>query len=178
MLRAPPGCVAHPERLHAFIYGLMETAEHGRQFVFKAENLGHEIAVIRARNFPSQYQSLARPAYYSPDRAAYDFHLRAAPHKKGPNGKIVRIAAADPDDDDAAYLRWLENRATNFGFRLLEPPILTRRARPIRSKGALVVAECDYVGRLEVLDRGRFEAALEHGIGPRKAYGYGFLTLY
>lgn len=179
ILPLPSGTVSRPEVLHDYIYRAMAAGDTGRRFIFKGEQLGLEIAIIRSRAFPAQYQLLARPAYYPADRDDFEFHLRAAPHKKdGATHKIVRIVADVPKHDDEAYVEWLQVRAPQHGFELVDRPSLSRRARAIRSKGALVVTECDYVGRLRVTDRKRFESALECGIGPRKAYGYGLLTLY
>lgn len=179
ILPLPSGTVWRPDVLHAYIYRAMDAGDTGRQFIFKGEKLGGEIAIVRSRFFPARYQLLTRPAYYFADRDVFDFHLRAAPHKKdGATHKITRVAAEDPADDDEAYVKWLQDRAPNYGFELVDRPALSRRPRAIRSKGALVVTECDYAGRLKITDRHRFEVALECGLGPRKAYGYGLLTLY
>jgi CRISPR system Cascade subunit CasE len=122
------------------------------------------------------------------------FRLRANPTRKidtrsGPdgrrrNGRRVELVTED------AQREWLQRKAGQAGFRLLSV-----RAKPevpnVRSRnetkcighrrgenGAhLTFGSVLFEGLLEVTDGERFRGALEAGIGPGKAFGFGLLSV-
>lgn len=134
---------------------------------------------------------MANPAVKSVQRAYENvsagsvlrFRLRANPTRKidtksGPNGEKRngrRVPLSGPD----AQLAWLARKAEMHGFELLQANVVaTGASELVRSystgrtfQGVL------YEGRLVVRDSNRFREALERGIGPGKAYGYGLLSV-
>lgn len=111
------------------------------------------------------------------------FRLRANPTRKidtksGPNGE-KRNGRRVPLSGLDAQLGWMERKAREHGFELLEATVAAAGASErVRSyttgrtfQGVL------FEGRLVVRDAGRFREALERGIGPGKAYGYGLLSV-
>lgn len=91
---------------------------------------------------------------------------------KRQNGKRV------PVRDDEQRRDWLSRRAARAGFtvqtvRISEVPVLGGRAK----LDQLSFAGAIFDGVLEVKDAALFRAALETGIGPAKAYGFGLLSI-
>jgi CRISPR system Cascade subunit CasE len=127
---------------------------------------------------------------------ALRFRLRANPTKKidtksGPggerrNGRRVALRG------DEARLAWLARKAANHGFRVVS--VRGRPDVPAAIAGAdqreigwqrgqdgkvarLTFDAVVFDGSLVVTDAERFRSALEEGIGPAKAYGFGLLSI-
>lgn len=111
------------------------------------------------------------------------FRLRANPTRKidtksGPNGE-KRNGRRVPLIGVDAQLAWLARKAKDHGFELLEATVAATGASELihsystRRTFQAVLFE----GRLVVRDPDRFREALEHGIGPGKAYGCGLLSI-
>lgn len=111
------------------------------------------------------------------------FRLRANPTRKidtksGPNGE-KRNGRRVPLSGPEAQIQWLVRKAETHGFELLQATVVASGASElVRSystgrtfQGVL------FEGRLVVRDPERFRQALERGIGPGKAYGYGLLSV-
>jgi CRISPR system Cascade subunit CasE len=83
------------------------------------------------------------------------------------NGKRVELRG------DEARLRWLRRHAeaSGFAFSALRVTEVKSRGNQIRVAGAL------FEGTLEVTDPAAFRKALEDGVGPAKAYGFGLLSI-
>lgn len=122
------------------------------------------------------------------------FRLRANPTRKidtktgidgrRRNGKRVELCREE------AQLEWLRRKGEQAGFELLSvranPHVPNVRAvpgtkvtgkRPGNGAGALTLASVLYEGILRVTDGEKFRRALEQGIGPGKAYGFGLLSV-
>lgn len=102
------------------------------------------------------------------------------------NGKRVELRSEEE------WLTWLERKAAQSGFRLKAVRASARVAdvrssrdlkatgiekQPDGSSSRLTFYGVAFEGRLEVVDAPQFFAALDAGIGPGKAYGYGLLSL-
>jgi CRISPR system Cascade subunit CasE len=109
--------------------------------------------------------------------ARFHFRLKANTTKKigtksGPggvrnNGKRVEVRG------DELRLGWLRRHADASGFA-----VTGARVTEVKSRGHDVrVAGAIFDGVLEVLDPSVFRKALEEGIGPAKAYGFGLLSI-
>lgn len=92
--------------------------------------------------------------------------------KSGPDGKRVHGKRVPVRGDDAR-LEWLRRHAKVAGFSLLAARVseVAPRGREVRVAGVV------FEGVLEVLDPSSFRKALEDGIGPAKAFGFGLLSL-
>ncbi|RJQ05533.1 MAG: type I-E CRISPR-associated protein Cas6/Cse3/CasE [Bacillota bacterium] len=121
------------------------------------------------------------------------FRLRANATKKvdtktGPDG-IRRNGRRVPLTDPDAALRWLERKAAESGFRLVDVaqnpglpdvaaiPAAGRRGTGVRGSQKVTVDSVLFEGRLQVIDKTSFLRALGRGIGPAKAYGCGLLSV-
>jgi len=79
----------------------------------------------------------------------------------------------------AAQLEWLARKGQTHGFELLEATVAAAGASELvhsHSTGRTFQGVV-FEGRLVVRDAERFREALEQGIGPGKAYGYGLLSV-
>lgn len=120
------------------------------------------------------------------------FRLRANPTKKigtktGPDGRRRHGKRVDLRGE-AANLAWLQRKGREAGFKVLaaKPTIRPRlwkrspgrRFQPQDSRGKrLTFADVRFDGVLEVVDTTELRRAIETGIGPAKAYGFGLLSL-
>ena len=123
---------------------------------------------------------------------ALTFRLRANPTKKidtasgedgnRRNGRRVALTA------EADQLAWLDRKGDQHGFQIVESvakpglldvhPGATQGVRGLGSGGRnLTFSSVQYDGRLRVADRELFLRALEDGIGPAKAFGFGLLSV-
>jgi CRISPR system Cascade subunit CasE len=83
------------------------------------------------------------------------------------NGKRVPLL------EDGARLAWLRRKAAAAGFSIAATEVLEVRAqgREVRLAGVV------FDGVLEVTDSTAFRVALEEGVGPAKAFGFGLLSI-
>ncbi|MHB9145228.1 MAG: type I-E CRISPR-associated protein Cas6/Cse3/CasE [Symbiobacteriia bacterium] len=100
--------------------------------------------------------------------------------KSGPNGEKRngrRVELTREDDQ----LAWFDRKALDAGFRSLELRVVGKGpALDVTGRhpaGKVVLKGVVYEGRLVVKDQERFRHALEHGVGPGKAYGFGLLSV-
>ncbi len=172
----PQGTLARPQAFHHLIYNAFLGAQQDRAFLFKGIALAEELAIVRSRSFTGMHADLARPIVYDPTVDDYDFHLTASPqYRDTTSGKLKLLRS---DDSNTSHLAWLARKAETCGFALIGDIACTRQIKRVPQKGQLIIDHCEFSGRLTVTDHVLFEQALEHGIGPRGAYGYGLLTLY
>jgi CRISPR system Cascade subunit CasE len=88
------------------------------------------------------------------------------------NGKRVPVRG------DEERLKWLSRRAAQGGFRVEAVRISEVHLVGDRAKDdSLSFAGAIFDGALSVTDAAAFRAALETGIGPAKAFGFGLLSL-
>ncbi len=116
----------------------------------------------------------------------FRFRLRANPTrridtKSAPDG-TRRNGRRVPLRTPEARLAWLERKLSASGFALvgggeacLVKPDGLQRGR--RGEARLTHEAVVYEGVLAVMNPPLARAALEHGIGPAKAYGFGLLSL-
>jgi CRISPR system Cascade subunit CasE len=116
-----------------------------------------------------------RSAITAGDR--FVFRLKANTTKKvgtksGPDGKRVHGQRV-PLRGEEACVEWLRRHAEVAGFTLGDVRVreLEARGREVRLAGAI------FDGVLEVKAPSSFLKALETGIGPAKAFGFGLLSL-
>ena len=111
------------------------------------------------------------------------FRLRANTTKKvdsktGPDG-VRRHGRRVPVRGDEERMRWFARRAERAGFTFDEGNIRITEiaARGGRGDNSVTVAGALFEGVLVVRDPDAFRKALESGIGPAKAYGFGLLSI-
>jgi CRISPR system Cascade subunit CasE len=111
------------------------------------------------------------------------FRLKANATKrlsgKGPNAKEGDKGKRVPVRGDEGRRAWLARHADAAGFRcdvsavkIVElPPEGGHHGKRVTVVGTM------FEGLLEVTDVAKFHGALEHGVGPAKAYGFGLLSI-
>ncbi len=111
------------------------------------------------------------------------FRLRANTTRKihtktGPDG-IARHGRRVPLRGDEERLRWLTRHAEAAGFSVNPDQLRITEVAAATGRGGKTVtlAGATFEGMLLVTDAERFRAALECGIGPAKAYGFGLLSI-
>jgi CRISPR associated protein len=106
--------------------------------------------------------------------AALAFRLRANITRK-----IGRSAERRswPRDELAPRLRWLERRGAEHGFQVEQVEASNARVFIGKAKG-FWIDETTFTGKLIVVDRDQFAAALSGGVGQRSAFGCGLLETF
>lgn len=110
----------------------------------------------------------------------YRFRLKLNPVKsisqgEGKRGRVV------PEITAKQQLQFLEERADRLGFELIpdEYQIVERGWEPFRKQGQRVIrlSQATYEGLLKVKNREDFYQTLTKGVGKKKAYGFGLMTV-
>jgi CRISPR system Cascade subunit CasE len=107
------------------------------------------------------------------------FRLRANPTikkvRRDENGNRLNSNRVPLVHEDK-QLAWLEVKAEQSGFRLLEANI-TPEGKQNDYHKKLTIYTILVNGRLQITDSEKFNTALRQGIGPAKAFGCGLLSL-
>jgi CRISPR system Cascade subunit CasE len=125
-------------------------------------------------------QPIVRPSMEVGRR--FFFRLRANVTKKigtksEADGKR-RNGTRVPLRGDALRMAWLSQRAAGAGFRILDARVVEEAAtRGRRTNTVVTLAAARFDGLLEVTEPERFAHALDHGVGPAKAFGFGLLSV-
>lgn len=110
----------------------------------------------------------------------FSYRLLGSPVKnimqpKGTRGKkraMTKIAEVE---------RWFERRADEKGFILaqknINSDIVKTRTSSEVGADSFALAVCDFAGVLQVADPKKMVSAIEQGVGPKKAFGFGMLQL-
>lgn len=101
--------------------------------------------------------------------------VRAVSQGEGKRGRVM------PEVTSEQQLHFLESRAEGLGFELIpeEYQIVERSWEPFRKKGQRMIrlSKATYEGTLKVTDEKLFYDTLTNGIGKKKAYGFGLMTV-
>lgn len=93
----------------------------------------------------------------------------------GKRGRVVPLVTADQQ------LQFLEKRSLRHGFSVKDDEVMiTHRSFEIlkrRNQKPLKICKAAYGGLLTIEDLDTFKATLMNGIGKKKAYGFGLLTV-
>ena len=139
-----------------------------------------------------------QPALEAGDRLA--FRLRANPtvaRRTSEGGRSTRSdvlmhakhafapgARTSPDCGEAmdeAARSWLDERAERHGFKLVATPIVgayrQHELQKARQRDSIRFSSVDYEGVLDVIEPGRFVAAIAQGFGRAKAFGCGLMMV-
>lgn len=104
------------------------------------------------------------------------FRLTANPTKRLSTGKGNKPGQRIALYKEPEQLEWLQKRAPEHGFRVLEVQI-THPAKQTSYKKNLTLFTIQYNGHLQITDAENFQRAVQTGIGPAKAFGCGLLSL-
>ena len=110
----------------------------------------------------------------------YRFRVTLNPVKSlsqgaGKRGRVV------PEITPEQQLSFLESRADKLGFELVpdDYQIVERGWAPFRKQGQHMIrlSKATYEGVLKVIDKDLFYRTMTMGIGKKKAYGFGLMTV-
>ena len=146
--------------IHRLVYAAFATGG-ARDFLYAPFALGgalHEVVVRRfdvATRFAAGHE--------------FEMRLRAMPTVKS-RGRARSIGAAR--SKDALRRRWLDARAAEHGFTLLEAPRMRiERVRLEAAKRPFAFNACRYRVAIRVTDAVRFARAYTRGVGQGRAWG-------
>ena len=112
-----------------------------------------------------------KPIKINLGKTAYGFRLRAHPAKTINKKKL---AIVQRDEQEAWINRVLETNGAKLSSLSIKGEGMQRWQH---SKNLISAYSVFFEGTIEVLDPSAFEQMLERGLGCRKAFGYGLLTL-
>ena len=178
ILALPNGAALQPGKVHSLVYQEMGCGgERPRDFIFRAETHPRDHVTIRSASFPERYRPHQRPVLTGEQGSEYNFYLKAAPLFSIGDGKRRAPRLVDFDGTpNPDLLRWLWSHADNAGFEMVGHVEAIPMRRYIEEKAAGIV-ECAYIGRLKITNIALFHNTLSKGLGRRRAYGYGLLSI-
>jgi CRISPR system Cascade subunit CasE len=101
--------------------------------------------------------------------------VKSIPQEKGKRGRIV------PEITAEQQMNFLESRAEKLGFQMVqnESSIVEKGWVSMKKHGerTIKLSKATYEGILKVTDRTVFYHSLTKGIGKKKAYGFGLMTV-
>jgi len=109
--------------------------------------------------------------------------FRARQESKHRNGQPVQERWVNKrigvGSDEKALRNWIERRAATAGFSVAELTLMQASYTSARKPTgeAMSLRSVRYEGVLSVTDPAKFLPAVESGIGPAKAFGFGLLSL-
>ncbi|WP_428939780.1 type I-E CRISPR-associated protein Cas6/Cse3/CasE [Fontivita pretiosa] len=128
-----------------------------------------------------EFRLLANPTRRPPlTKEQWKKKKLAGEHVKRPRQQLTWSPGEDPKK---VLGQWLQARAKRAGFKLVDDKlrisrvgyVYIRKGSPDDKSQRL--RSVLYEGLLEVTDRDRFWRALQSGIGPAKAFGFGLLSI-
>lgn len=158
--------------LHKFVYDTLLPPGSPRTFLFSPVLAGSRPAVLIRGEIGGDLAAHGKPLALPEDGTECLFTLRANPTVTN-NGKIAQIARRP--EKDSLRLRWLNNRAAEHGFEVLDvamntvPDTIDKKPAPIH------LNVTTYTGRLRVTRSAAFAQALQAGIGRSRAWACGLL---
>lgn len=106
----------------------------------------------------------------------FTFRLRVNPIKRLSSGKGNKPGPRVQLVHEDAQMEWLQRKAEQNGFRLLDTHINPEGKQTDYYK-KLTIYTMLVDGRLQITDANKFTTAVQTGIGPAKAFGCGLLSL-
>lgn len=178
------------QKMHRLLMGLFDAPRQEAKVLYRMKEQGMRIAVylyaaipvIEERLLPGMTLAGQRDVsgWLSSlqDGRCLRFDLVVMPFKKVENSaknsqrRVLRM----PEE----RMVWLKRKAEQNGFRILdalEQGNMSFYGEHTENGGAMYWDSYHYTGMLEIVDQTAFQAAVENGIGPGKAYGLGMLLL-
>jgi CRISPR system Cascade subunit CasE len=190
--------VARPYGLHRTLMRGIEHAPNDERLLFRIEperGLGGPVVLAQSSDMQPDWSSLLENAYllradgpkaFSPTLQAGQtlrFRLSANPVKKLAGKRIPLTHRIQQNAGDKTYWDWLHRQSDRCGFRVLQAQDVPFRTASNRTKKSSYAKHeiphfgVRFDGLLRVVDPDRLLLALQQGIGPAKAFGFGLLSL-
>lgn len=182
--------MADCQKMHQLLMGLFDAPRQEAKVLYRLKEQGMQIAVYLYAAIPVIEERLLPGMTLAGQRdvtewlssmqngRCFRFDLVAMPSKKVGNGaknsrrRVLRM----PEE----RMAWLQRKAEQNGFRILdvsEQGNVSFYGEHTENGGGMHWDSYHYTGMLEIVDQTAFQAAVENGIGPGKAYGLGMLLL-
>ena len=189
---------ARPYELHKTLMRAIEPASTGERLLYRIEpDSGHAgpTVLVQTRASPPDWSALQENGYLTRAEGPKEFkprlhaaqqlrfHLTANPVMKHGRLRIPLIFDAHTDEGITTYWDWLHRQGERCGFRVISARDSTfrtatnRRKQDHYEKVAIPHFGVRFAGLLEVRDADRLVAAVQSGIGPAKAFGFGLLSI-
>lgn len=180
------------QKMHRLVTGFFGTQRQEGEILFRTRVRGAAVELYLYSAIPVDETRLLPGMSISAQRDVTDwlegmekedvlgFQLETMPFKKvaTDGAKNSRRRSLHSAEEREA---WLRRKAEQNGFEILfveESAGDKRSARhPAEAGGNLTMDSWVYTGRLRIADAEAFRRAVQHGIGPGKAYGLGMLLL-
>lgn len=168
-----------------------------RDFLTRLDDLGHGFRLLiqsreeahRPPTCPGEcWESQTIPESFF-GHPAYRFSLLANPTKKvrsNAQGEVLKNSRRVPLSKREDLLEWLQRKAAQHGFgfessslRTIPRPrqIFVKKNRKDDRRHTGLHTATEFTGSLKVTDAALFRQAIETGVGPAKAFGFGMLCL-
>lgn len=190
--------VTSPYELHRTLMRAIDHAPDEERLLFRIEperGLGGPKVLVQTRLVEPQWAPLLANTYllradgptrFQPTLDAgvkMRFRLTSNPVKKVEGKRIPLLHSHHDNPSMKTYWDWLQRQSERHGFRVLDAhdaPFRTgRRENDTKrySKTKIPHFGVRFDGVLEVVDPVALSRAIEHGIGPAKAFGFGLLSV-
>jgi CRISPR system Cascade subunit CasE len=168
-----------------------------RDFLTRLDDLGNGFRLlVQSREEPHRPPTCPAPAWESKSipeafftHSTYRFSLLANPTKKvrsNAKGELLKNSRRVPLSTREDLLDWLQRKATQHGFaletswlRTIPRPrqIFVKKSHQDDRRHTGLHTSTEFTGLLTITDPALFRQAIETGIGPAKAFGFGMLCL-
>lgn len=155
---------------------------HGKKYLLLMSEKKPDLEVLEKYGIPGSAQTKPYDKFLESieNNRTYRFRVTLNPVKslsrgEGKRGRVVPVITAEQQ------IQFLESRAKRLGFELGpdEYQITERSWEPFAKQGQKMMRLCKvtYEGTLKVIDKDVFHRSLTEGIGKKKAYGFGLMTV-
>lgn len=177
------------QKMHQFVTSLFGTSRRESQILYRTNIVRNMVYIyiysrnpaISAGNYKIQQRDISDWLERLKEGQMLSFDLIASPCKKVYQEERNKNSQRQILRNPAERLAWLEQKAEQSGFRILE--VVEQGQTNVNGKhkdddgGKMYHAGYHYQGALCITDDIAFRKALQAGIGPGKAYGFGLMMV-
>ena len=183
------GLLADCQQMHRFVTGFFGTDRQSSQVLYRTNLVRSRLAIyiyaqnpaehipanceVQQRNVTSWLDSMGMGQIWNFDLIASPSKKVAAEGQKNSQRRILR----EPGERQA----WLKRKAEQNGFAILDAQeqeqIHVSGKHGAGQGGVMYHDAYHYQGVLQITDAEAFRKALQQGIGPGKAYGFGMMMV-
>ena len=155
---------------------------HGNKYLLLLSDEKPDLALLERYGIEGSAQTKTYDKFLASieEERIYRFRVTLNPVRSlsqgvGKRGRVV------PEITAEQQLKFLETRAEKLGFELIPEKyqIVDRCWEPFKKQGQRIIrlSKVSYEGILKVTDKEVFYHSLTEGIGKKKAYGFGLMTV-
>ena len=154
----------------------------GKKYLLIVSAVKPDLELLEKYGIPGSAQTKSYDSFLNSicEGQVYRFRVTLNPVKAisqgiGKRGRVV------PEVTSARQLQYLESRADRLGFELIpdEYQIVEKCWEPVIKHGQKMIhlSKATYEGMLKVTNKDAFYLTMTEGVGKKKAYGYGLMTV-